>query len=150
MASTYIYRTMLLIIHISDCISGVCNCFYIMIHMFLACKICAPVIVFQLSSFFFIPAKCVKCRNVKVCWHLLIFSFMRDEFSAVQCVTQPPSIGSLLSPSTFTNQRQTSSPQSQNRGQVVPRQRRRTSKQAAGVCCFLGPPAEATALVIVQ
>lgn len=59
---------------------------------------------------------------------------------------QPPSIGSLLSLTTLSHQRQTSSPQSQNREQVVPRQKRRTSKQTAGVCCFLNPPAEAQLL----
>ncbi len=107
-----------------------------------------------------VPANCVK-RWKKVqfrgWWHLFVFSFMQswepralkadrveNKMCWLQCVIQPPSIGSLLSLSTFTHQRQTSSPQSQNREQVVPRcQKRRTSKQTAGVRCFLCPPAEA-------
>lgn len=50
----------------------------------------------------------------------------------------PPSIGSLLSRSPLSHQRQTSSPPSQNREQVVPRcEKRRTWSQTAAVRCFL-------------
>lgn len=139
--------------------SGMCNSFDKMIYN--RPTVGSLVIIFVPNCILLwvtVPDKCIELWNVRLSFEKRAFQLhaklraarwkadrAENKMCRVQCVTQPPSIGSLLSLSTHSptpNQQPTVTKQRTSCSSLS--EKRRTSKQTAGV--LLLPPAEAQQL----